>query len=721
MPAPPPGCAGGRAPDARQRHAGGATGPTGPRITTGPGAPYTVDVTDAVSWDVAQRVATWVGGRRSWSGAQLVPSIDAATAARLEEDFAEVTAQAEALVIEATGLRPASGEARARVVDRPGWVKNNLSSFRHLLDPVLGQLETATLKGPLPGVAQSAAGAQLGLVLGWMSTRVLGQYDLLFAGDTSGDAVSYVGPNIVALERRHGFPPRQFRLWIALHEVTHRCQFTGVPWLRGYFLSQVDQVLSHVTPDPHRMLEALGRAAQAVRQGRNPLEDAGVLGLVAPPEQLEVIARIQAMMSVLEGHGDVTMDRAGAEAVPDAAVVLPGAARAAQQRTATGAAPAAAGRDRGQDASVPAGGELHPGGGGDRRPRGPGSGLGGSRAAADHRGDPPPRRVVGAHGPDPARRRLMVGPGADRPDDRHGPPPGTTVDELLARCTFPPAGTALVCAVSGGADSLALLVLACATGAAVTAVHVDHGLRPESAGEAEIVVAAARRFGAAFRAETAIVAPGANLEARARAARRAAVGPGAATGHTMDDQAETVVLNLLRGAGLDGLAAMRPGPAHPILGLRRSETRALCAGLALDPVYDRSNDDPRFRRNRIRHELLPLCADIAGRDVVPVLARQAGLLGAEGDLLDALAAGIDPADAAALGRAPGPLARRATRRWLRGDGPYPPDLAAVERVLSVARGETRATDVAPGVRVRRARGRLSVAPVVPGAAAQVER
>jgi coenzyme F420 biosynthesis associated uncharacterized protein len=276
-------------------------------------------VSSAVSWEVAERVATWVGTRRSWSGAQLLPSIDAATAARLEEDFAEVTAQAEALVIEATGLRPASGEARARVVDRPGWVRNNLSSFRHLLDPVLSQMETTAVKGPLPGVARSAAGAQMGLVLGWMSTRVLGQYDLLFAGDTSGDAVSYVGPNIVALERRHGFPPRQFRLWIALHEVTHRCQFTGVPWLRGYFLSQVDQVLAHVTPDPHRLVEALGRAAQAVRDGKNPLEDAGMLGLVAPPEQLEVIARIQAMMSVLEGHGDVTMDRAGAEAVPDAA------------------------------------------------------------------------------------------------------------------------------------------------------------------------------------------------------------------------------------------------------------------------------------------------------------------------------------------------------------------------------------------------------------------
>jgi coenzyme F420 biosynthesis associated uncharacterized protein len=272
-----------------------------------------------VSWDVAERVATWVGGRRSVTGAQLAPNIDAATRARLDEDFAEVTAQAEALVIEATGLRPISGLAQARVVDRTGWVQNNLTSFRHLLDPVLSQLEATTLKGPVPGTARAAAGAQLGLVLGWMSTRVLGQYDLLFAGDTSGDAVSYVGPNIVALERRHGFPPRQFRLWIALHEVTHRCQFTGVPWLRPYFLSQVDQVLAHVTPDPHRLTEALSRAAQAVRDGKNPLEDAGMLGLVAPPEQLEVIGRIQAMMSVLEGHGDVTMDRAGADAVPDAA------------------------------------------------------------------------------------------------------------------------------------------------------------------------------------------------------------------------------------------------------------------------------------------------------------------------------------------------------------------------------------------------------------------
>jgi tRNA(Ile)-lysidine synthase len=268
-----------------------------------------------------------------------------------------------------------------------------------------------------------------------------------------------------------------------------------------------------------------------------------------------------------------------------------------------------------------------------------------------------------------------------------------------------------VCAVSGGADSLALLALACAAGASATAIHVDHGLRSGSGEEADIVAAAARRFGAAFRAEKAHVVAGPNLEARARAARRAAVGAEAATGHTMDDQAETVLLNLVRGAGLDGLAGMRPGPRHPILALRRSETRALCADLGLEPVEDPSNADRRFRRNRVRHELLPLCAEVAGRDVVPVLARQALLLGGEADLLEELAAGIDPADSAALAAAPPALARRATRRWLRRDDPYPPDLAAVDRVLGVARGDARATDVAPGRRVSRSGGRLSVAPV----------
>ena len=281
--------------------------------------------------------------------------------------------------------------------------------------------------------------------------------------------------------------------------------------------------------------------------------------------------------------------------------------------------------------------------------------------------------------------------------------------ELLTRSNFPAAGTEVTCAVSGGADSLALLVLAVAAGCRVTAVHVDHGLRPGSAAEADVVAAAALRLGAGFRPLRADVAPGPNLEARARQARYAVLPPGVLTGHTADDQAETVLLNLVRGAGLDGLAGMGP-EGHPLLGLRRSETVALCAAEGLRPVEDPSNADPAFRRNRVRHEALPLLADIARRDVAAVVARQAALLRADADLLDGLAAAIDPTDAGALAAAPVALARRAARRWLTTSaesGGHPPDAAAVERVLSVARGEVRATEVTGIGRVTRSRGRLA--------------
>jgi tRNA(Ile)-lysidine synthase len=267
-----------------------------------------------------------------------------------------------------------------------------------------------------------------------------------------------------------------------------------------------------------------------------------------------------------------------------------------------------------------------------------------------------------------------------------------------------------VCGVSGGADSLSLLVLAVAAGCTVTAVHVDHGLRPESAAEAEVVANAAERFGASFRSERVVVAPGPNLEARARAARHDALGPHAATGHTADDQAETVLANLLRGAGVHGLAAMKSGPRHPILALRRAETEALCDHLDLVPVRDPSNDDPRFVRNRVRHELLPLCSAIAGRDVVPILARQAAVLDGDADILDAVASLVDPEAAAMLAAAPDSVGRRSVREWLAGEGPYPPPLDAVDRVLEVARKHRRATEVPGGRVVRRSAGRLSVTP-----------
>ena len=287
------------------------------------------------------------------------------------------------------------------------------------------------------------------------------------------------------------------------------------------------------------------------------------------------------------------------------------------------------------------------------------------------------------------------------------------LDRLAASCTFPPAGSPVTCAVSGGADSLALLVLAVRAECVVTAVHVDHGLRPGSAAEADVVAAAAERFGAAFRSVSVEVPPGPNLEARAREARYAVLPDDVCTGHTADDRAETMLLNLLRGAGPAGLSALRPGPRHPILGLRRAETRGLCTELGLVPVDDPSNDDPAFRRNRVRHELLPLLAEIGDRDPVPLLARQAELFAEIDELLATLAAAVDATDAAELRSAPVAVARTAVRSWLLaagvGDG-HPPSSAAVQRVLDVALGTARAADVTDGWRVTRSAGRLALHP-----------
>jgi tRNA(Ile)-lysidine synthase len=277
------------------------------------------------------------------------------------------------------------------------------------------------------------------------------------------------------------------------------------------------------------------------------------------------------------------------------------------------------------------------------------------------------------------------------------------VAALLGRCTFPPAGTAVVCAVSGGPDSAALLVLACAAGCAASAVHVDHGLRPSSADEAAVVGRLADRLGVGSSSRRVTVDDGPNLESRARAARFAVLPPDVLTGHTLDDQAETVLVNLLRGAGATGLAGMRSA-GHPLLAVRRAETHALCTALGIEVVTDPSNADPRHLRNRVRAELLPQLDGLARRDVAAVLARQADVLRADDDLLDELAGALDPADAGALTAAPAPLARRAVRAWLRGE--HPPDAATVERVLAVARGEAVACEVGGGRRVARRLGRL---------------
>jgi tRNA(Ile)-lysidine synthase len=264
--------------------------------------------------------------------------------------------------------------------------------------------------------------------------------------------------------------------------------------------------------------------------------------------------------------------------------------------------------------------------------------------------------------------------------------------------------------VSGGADSLALLALAVARGLTVTAIHVDHGLRPDSAREADLVERCAHTVGASFESRSVSIEPGPNVEARARLARYAVLPDDVLTGHTADDRVETMLINLLRGAALSGLTGMGPigGPSgrvgHPLLHIRRHETVAVCAELGWTPFDDPTNLDTSLLRNRIRLDLLPRLAEASGRDLVEVMSRQADLLADDDDLLDRLSSTLDPTDARALAEAPAPLARRAVRRWLTTD--HPPDAATVERILAVARGEAVACEIPGGNRIQRRNQRL---------------
>ena len=250
-------------------------------------------------------------------------------------------------------------------------------------------------------------------------------------------------------------------------------------------------------------------------------------------------------------------------------------------------------------------------------------------------------------------------------------------------------------------------MLAKAAGCSVTAIHVDHGLRAPLDAEADRAGALADVIGVSFRRSRSTLQDGSNLEARARAARRDVLPSGSLTGHTADDQAETMLINLLRGAGTSGLAGIRPGPTKPILALRRSETRAVCDALGLDVVDDPSNADRRFVRNRIRAELMPLLDDIAGQRRCCVAGPDGGTRGRRRDSPRGTRRGIDATDAKALTAADRSLARRAVRQWLTGDG-YPPDLSTVDRVLEVARGIHRACEVGRGRRVERKDQRLRI-------------
>lgn len=300
--------------------------------------------------------------------------------------------------------------------------------------------------------------------------------------------------------------------------------------------------------------------------------------------------------------------------------------------------------------------------------------------------------------------------------NRQAPPSGpfpdgwrerSPIPELLARVSFPAPGGSVDLGVSGGADSTALLVLAVAAGLDVRVHHVDHGLRAASGDDASVVVELCGRLDIPVTVHHAALADGPNLEDRARRTRRALLPARVLLGHTADDQAETVLLALLRGAGPDGVGAMSP-QRRPLLALRRHETRAVCEAVGVAPLVDGSNSDPRFRRNRVRRELLPLLDDIAGRDVVPLLARFADIERATVESLDATLAGVDPTDTAALRERDDVAVARLLRRWWRETTgvDHAPDHAATLRMIDVVRGVTSRCDVVSGWRLARTSGRL---------------
>ena len=227
----------------------------------------------------------------------------------LESHFQALVAEAEPLIAEETRFSPASPAVPA-LLSRKQWATANVESMLSLMAPLLEKVEQRIAATPMSPMAQlaygPALGAQLGLVLGFMSQRVLGQYDMLAGHENQ---VWFVGPNIVLTERRFGFVPRDFRLWVVLHELTHRSQFEGNPWMREYFLGLVKDLLSDLDLDASNVLRRMA--------GRSDIgPDAPIALRVLDPGQLEKFNRLQAFMSVIEGHGNFVMDRIAEHTIP---------------------------------------------------------------------------------------------------------------------------------------------------------------------------------------------------------------------------------------------------------------------------------------------------------------------------------------------------------------------------------------------------------------------
>ncbi|MEU9994252.1 zinc-dependent metalloprotease [Streptomyces sp. NPDC048370] len=234
------------------------------------------------------------------------------------------------------------------VVDRAGWVKANVAGFRELLSPLLDKMQERRSGTPggtvLGAVGGKVTGVELGMLLSFLASRILGQYETfapatrdLPAGENGGGRLLLVAPNIVHVERELGVDPHDFRLWVCLHEETHRTQFTAVPWLRDHLQGEIQSFLGATEVDPSTVVERLREAAQALAGSRPEGEEGepgpSLVEIVQTPEQREILGRLTAVMSLLEGHADYVMDGVGPQVVPSVAEIR----EKFQQRRARGA------------------------------------------------------------------------------------------------------------------------------------------------------------------------------------------------------------------------------------------------------------------------------------------------------------------------------------------------------------------------------------------------
>ncbi|RFS81543.1 coenzyme F420 biosynthesis-associated protein [Actinomadura spongiicola] len=264
------------------------------------------------------------------AGTRLVrpgPQVSHAEAREVVTELRELSKVAHGHVRDFTGMASELDPAPATIVDRPGWIRANVDGFRVVLEPLMEQMSQRRGPGAFGGagnvvvqaVGSRVTGMQVGAILAYMASRVLGQYELFLPPDPSGHAptgrLTLVAPNIVHVEQELGVEAHDFRLWVCLHEETHRAQFTGVSWLREYVQEQMTEFLLASDLDPGVMLERIRDAAEAVADAVRG-GDANLIDAIQSPEQRAILDRLTAVMTLVEGHGDYVMDAVGPEVVP---------------------------------------------------------------------------------------------------------------------------------------------------------------------------------------------------------------------------------------------------------------------------------------------------------------------------------------------------------------------------------------------------------------------